>query len=288
MVMTAIIPGLREDFKSILDADKKRQSQIMQQYKDVFDRNNKALWTIDEYYDGGGIIAVLFPHYVITYQLAKAAKNASGPVLSSVATAGLGTLDSLTIGASSRLTDEIRNKFGLEEALFRKRLQMITEEEQVVNREDETKLSNILQNFGGDEKIMKMLASSSKVKKMQTDALKLIQQTSNDLAKKALENINKLSKIKSIDDVKRLSGGKLELDEDVSEEDIQRVLKDEIIPRLQQMIAGAFMKTITQYQNGLLKSAKTMNIENDPMLANIKKAIMGSSGYKQLERLSPD
>lgn len=237
----AIIPGLAEDFKEILDEDKKRQNEIRKQYADVFARNDAALFSTGGSYDGMGVISVLFPHLVIARNIMKISAKVAGPTLHATTTALLDTVNELTLGTTSNITGGLKEKLdrlnnlnnsqkkeSRDELWILNKLTLLTgmkmsideysymfEHQMLLEKPSRSKQKKMKVEIEGlkDEIVIELNSILPKLEqaiqespspdfqKVKQEGIELIKETSSKLAKKTLEVIQDLEKISSSDDV---------------------------------------------------------------------------------------
>jgi len=270
-----IIPFIKADFKQILNDDKARQKAIRDKYKDVFARNEAALFESGGIYDGAGVIGVLFPHYMVANNLTKLAGKITGPVIGETLTAAKGIVS--TFGIRWNKSNESYSRF------IHKYSHMLLEDDSKNDEQEElAKLIDVIRNINPTK-------DGTLIREMFKNGIELIQATSTELAETANKRINEFQNVKSIEQLEKLVGKKPNLSpkqgEPIDENDAQKIL-DDVLPDINERISTGFMRAIESYKNSLLEKAKELNVpeKQQELITNVIEEVI--SKYDVLKKLA--
>lgn len=275
-VMSLLIPWVKPEYDKVIQLDKRRMNEIYRKHADVLKRTDQALTEVGGDYDGAGIFFVLFPDAVIAKNMVELSATGSETAVKIAADTALDFLDIVTFNATGAVTDPIRKHFKFIEAAWQ-RGDLITEAEGD-DRGEADELGRVMKKVFSSPKIQKLLANSKEIRGMKLDGYNALKETVAEL----VEPIKKLKEVDSIQELERLTGGKLDLqsamkdkeaDPDelaIDEQELQSVVRD-VLPGLIEQAAQPFIKRLESLKSGVSALAAQYDTSDDPIYKQVMK-----------------
>ncbi len=233
-IATSLIPILSSDYQKIFEAEQKNIQAIKNEYKDVYERTDKALQSND-----AKILSLLaFPEAAVTKSfITKTPKVA---------------MDLISILSGGKLDDylsKVKSKAGIKESHFRRSKNFLFEEDEKKDKKNKKeKIIKFLVDALTNEKVIEAIKDNPRVQRMKKDALEISSETTSAV----LERANALASAKSFQDLKT----KLNLSSIEGLEKLKDIPADERKQRETEVLTNLKKSMLEFYAKSLEKQAE--------------------------------
>lgn len=233
-IATSLIPILSSDYQKIFEAEQKNIQAIKNEYKDVYERTDKALQSND-----AKILSLLaFPEAAVTKSfITKTPKVA---------------MDLISILSGGKLDDylsKVKSKAGIKESHFRRSKNFLFEEDEKKDKKNKKeKIIKFLVDALTNEKVIEAIKDNPRVQRMKKDALEI----SSETTAAVLERANALASAKSFQDLKT----KLNLSSIEGLEKLKDIPADERKQRETEVLTNLKKSMLEFYAKSLEKQAE--------------------------------
>lgn len=259
-VMSSLLPFVTANYEEMVQHDKRRMSKIQSKYKEVLERTDEALTSVGGDYDGAGLFFVMFPAQVMARNLVKNMGSMGEDAAKMAADTAFDFLDAVTMNATGAVTDPLRKKLGFTESTSR------YDDRMLLFEEDQPKgIAKAVVKVFTHPKIEEKLTNSKVLSSMRQDAVEAVEGTIRD----ALVPIKKLKAVQTVDELERLTGKPVNLDEalkakdvdpsTVSDRELDAAMKD-VLPALVEQAAQPFVKRFESLRDSMKKMASKYDV----------------------------
>ena len=248
-IATSLIPILSSDYQKIFEAEQKNIEAIKNEYKDVYERTDKALQSND-----AAILSLLaFPEAAVTKSFITKTPKAA--------------IDLISILSGGKLDDyltKVKSKVGIKESRFHRSKNFLFEkDEKEGEKNKKDKIIKFLVNALTDERVLDAIKNSPRVQRMKKDAMKI----SNETINAVLERANALKSAKSFQDLKT----KLNLSSIEGLEKLKDIPADERKQRETEVLTNLKKSMLEYYAKSLEKQAE--NFEGTGLANQYEEAV---------------
>lgn len=281
-VMDLLVPFVKPKYDAMVEHDKRRMASIYQKHRSTFERTEQALTEVGGDYDGVGVFFALFPDAVITKNLAKVAAAGSEKAVKTAVDTAFDFLDAVTFNATGPATDAVRKHFNFVEGRDR-RGDLLLEDDDERKGSRASDVGRVAMKVFTSPRVRKLVADSKPIKSLRHDAMAALM----DTIKEASEPIVKLKGAKTLADVERVVGRKLDtrkamdvkdVDKDalaVADSDVAAAVED-VLPGLIEQAAQPFVRRLERLRGDITKLAGIYDVSDDPAFKAVERAFEGA------------